>query len=186
MKPTVSATFRLSTGFPYRSTIRTAISVVPPTVTSDSYQMFSILYGAAWSICCMTVFVCTSAPSSPLYEMVTVIGAVPLAVAGVKTAVAMPVASVVVTAGVMLPKVLSTANSIVVLPIRVLPEVLFSTCTVMVAVSLLPTVSHSVSVLISTVSGIRAAAGVTRRSSPATIWYACIHLPICLRVGKLE
>jgi hypothetical protein len=38
---------RLSTGLPYRSATLTAIAVVSPTVTSGSYRVSAITYGAA-------------------------------------------------------------------------------------------------------------------------------------------
>ncbi len=97
---TSSAMLRLSTTFPYLSTIRTVIFVFPPAVTFGSYQRLTILCGAAWSICCSPLPFRGSIPSR---ATVAVIVAVPLRVPGVKAAAALPALSVTTYAGEILP-----------------------------------------------------------------------------------
>ncbi len=93
----------------------------------------------------------------------------PLRVPGVKTAVAVPLSSVTACAGEMPPESPSRVKSTATPATGVLLSgVLFSTCTVTVAVSPLPAVTHGVSAAIVISSGISAPAGAASRISPAT------------------
>ncbi|KAF5028571.1 hypothetical protein DSECCO2_657660 [anaerobic digester metagenome] len=160
---------RLSTTFPYRSSIRTVISTSPPAVTSGLYQRPAIACGIVWSICRSMLFL--NGSSGPSYGAVAVIFAVPATVPGLKSAIAFPSESVTACRGDMLPYVPSTSKST---PTPSSGEVLFLTCTVMVAALSPPAVNHTGLALIVMLSGINAPAGAARRSSPTARYaYVC-------------
>ena len=161
----------LSTTFPYRSSIRTTISVSPPAVTSGSYKRLATLYGAAWSICRTVAFPRVTSRSPHVAVIVTS----PATVPGLKVTAAFPSEPLTACSEDMLPYSPFTVKLIATPSNDPLPEVLFLTCTVMVAASVPPAVNHSRSVFIVILSGISAPAGAARRSSP-TARYAYIHI----------